>query len=185
MNPVFRNGLLLALSGWVPSVYAQEVPPAQAPAAAAQADSPDDGRSVYSVPSLTPQWQAQAVLNRSTDKLKFLTADEDIVVAQSMSGVVTVLNSENGREYWSSRVGRENDASMPAATDSQLLAVITGPTLHCFEKFTGRRLFSYRMPQSPSAPPIIFRRDVTYGNATRTLRWIVVQIGRASCRERV
>jgi len=174
MNPVFRNGLLLALSGWVPSVYAQEAPPAQAPAAAAQADSPDDGRSVYSVPSLTPQWQAQAVLNRSTDKLKFLTADEDIVVAQSMSGVVTVLNSENGREYWSSRVGRENDASMPAATDSQLLAVITGPTLHCFEKFTGRRLFSYRMPQSPSAPPIIFRRDVTYGNATRTLRWIVV-----------
>lgn len=174
MNPVFRKGLLLALSGWVPAVNAQEAaPPAPAPAAA-QADSSEDGRSVYSVPSLKPQWQAQAVLNRATDKLKYLTADEDVVVAQSMSGVVTVLNSENGREYWSAHVGRTNDATMPAATDSQLLAVITGPTVHAFEKFTGRRLFSYRMPQSPSAAPIIFRREVTYGNATRILRWIVV-----------
>lgn len=175
MNPVFRKGLLLALSGWVPTVNAQEeTTPAPAAPAAAQPAESQDGRAIYSIPSLKPQWQARAVLNRATDKLKHLTADEDVVVAQSMSGVITVLNSENGREYWSSHIGRTNDATMPAATDSQLLAVITGPTIHAFEKFTGRRLFSYRMPQSPSAAPIIFRREVTYGTSTRMLRWIVV-----------
>jgi len=118
MNPVFRKGLLLALSGWVPTVNAQEdTTPAPAPPAAAQPGDSQDGRAIYSVPSLKPQWQARAVLNRATDKLKHLTADEDVVVAQSMSGVITVLNSENGREYWSSHIGRTNDATMPAATD--------------------------------------------------------------------
>ncbi len=127
---------------------------------------------VQSVPSLTQHWSAQAVLNQSIDEVAWLTADEDVVIVQSVRGVVTVLSAQNGREYWSAQVGVTNDASLPAATSEQLIAITTGPTVHLYQKFTGKRLSSYRLPLQPVASPTLVRREV-FG---RMARWLFVPL---------
>ncbi len=127
---------------------------------------------VQSVPSLTQHWSAQAVLNQSIDEVAWLTADEDVVIVQSVRGVVTVLSAQNGREYWSAQVGITNDASLPAATSEQLVAITTGPTVHLFQKFSGKRLSSYRLPLQPVASPTLVRREVL----RRMTRWLFVPL---------
>ncbi|MFZ9088503.1 MAG: PQQ-binding-like beta-propeller repeat protein [Planctomycetaceae bacterium] len=132
-------------------------------------------QTVVSIPSLTPHWSAQAILNQSVDKVAHLTGDEDVIVIQSVSGMVTVLSAQNGREHWSSQVGPAGDASLPAASDPELLAIITGPTVHIYQKFTGDRICSYRLPLQPAASPTLVRREPETAIG-KTARWIFIPL---------
>ncbi|MFM8479068.1 MAG: PQQ-binding-like beta-propeller repeat protein, partial [Planctomycetaceae bacterium] len=148
----------------------------QAPAEVTQSMSSGTGPLVVSMPRLKKLWDAQAVLNQRNDKTAWVTSDEYVVVVQSMRGLVTVLNAENGREYWSTQVGSAEDVSLPAVTDRELVCVVCGPTLNVFAKFSGKQLFSWRLPEMPSSAPSLVRREVVRGGLTRVVRWIFVPL---------
>jgi len=177
MNSPFRITLLLFLYSLSSSITAaQDDAAVQAPAEAIPSASAGTGPLIVSMPSLKKLWDAQAVLNQRNDKTAWVTSDEYVVVAQSMRGLVTVLNAENGREYWSTQVGTPDDVSLPAVTDRELVCIVCGPTLNVFAKFSGKRLFSWRLPQMASSAPLLVRREVVRGGLTRIVRWIFVPL---------
>lgn len=186
MITLFRTSLLLSLlatAGVVRGMQDESAAPGvEAPAGAAVEAVPTTGTGplIVSMPTLRRIWDAQAVLNQRNDKAAWVTSDEYVVVVQSMRGLVTVLNAENGREYWSAQAGRPEDVSLPAVTDRELICIVTGPTLIVFEKFSGRRLFAWRLPQMPASAPSLVRREMNYGGLTRIVRWIFVPLADGS-----
>ena len=107
------------------------------------------------IPPLVKLWDAQAVINTQRDKVSHIVNDEDVVIVQSSSGLVTALNAETGREMWTVQVGRTDEVSMPASSNASIVMIVTGPTLYALDKFSGKELFSYRLPSHPSAGPVI------------------------------
>jgi outer membrane protein assembly factor BamB len=124
-------------------------PVADAPVAdSAVADAAD-------VPPLVQLWESQAVLNVERDIVAHIVNDEDVVYVQSSAGVVTALNADTGREMWTAQVGRTDEVAMPATSNASIVMVVAGPALYALDKFSGKELFSYRLPSHPSAGPVI------------------------------
>ncbi len=122
------------------------------------ADEPAADQSVtdaVAVPPLVRLWEAQAVLNAERDKVAHLVNDEDVVLVQSTAGIVTALNAETGREMWTAQVGRTDEVAMPATSNASIVMIVAGPALYALDKFSGKELFSYRLPSQPSAGPVI------------------------------
>ena len=107
------------------------------------------------IPPLVKLWEAQAVLNVERDKVAHIVNDEYVVFVKSTAGIVTALNAETGREMWTAQVGRTDEVAMPATSNSSIVMVVAGPALYALDKFSGKELFSYRLPSQPSAGPVI------------------------------
>ena len=182
MNYLLRSATLLAILGTSSAAPAWDE--AEAPAAVSPVSPPlsndTDGRTVYTVPILKQLWETQAVLNVTRDKVAHIANDENAIFVQSTAGVVTALNAESGRQFWSAQVGRSDEVAMKATSDGQLVAVVAGPTIHAFDKFSGQKLFSYRLPTTASGPPLITRREFTVGNRVNVIRNIFVPIADTS-----
>lgn len=150
MTTLHRTFMFLAIL--VPGSIgtATDEPVAVDEAAASPADS-----TAVEVPPLVRVWEAHAVLNVSRDHVAHIVNDEDVVFVQSSSGVVTAINAETGREMWTALVGRSDEVSMPASSNANIVMIVAGPTLYALDKFTGRQLFSFRLPSLPSAGPVI------------------------------
>ncbi|MFO0976659.1 MAG: PQQ-binding-like beta-propeller repeat protein [Planctomycetaceae bacterium] len=188
MKRLLRTGMMLTAlgSGSHFAMAQEETDTAAADAAPAQAPVIDpskeslDGKLVFSLPTLEKKWESQAVINSSRDKIAHLVVDEDVIIVQSNTGLVTVFNAENGRKYWSSQVGRNDEVSVPAATDSQMLVISTGLSIHAFDKFSGLRLFSYSLPHVATAAPTLARREITEGDNVRIARWLSLPVSDGS-----
>lgn len=135
-----------------------------------------DGKIIYNIPTLKQLWESQAVINASRDKVAHIALDEEVVFVQSSAGVVTAMNAESGRRFWSSQVGRNDEVAMKGSTDSQMVVIVVGPVIHAFDKFSGYKLFSFRLPNPPSAAPLLTKREVTTGNRTEVTRSIFVPL---------
>jgi len=135
-----------------------------------------DGKIIYNVPTLKQLWESQAVINASRDKVAHIALDEEVVFVQSTAGVVTAMNAESGRRFWASQVGRNDEVAMKGSTDSQMVVIVVGPVIHAFDKFSGNKLFSFRLPNPPSAAPLLTKREVTTGNRTEVTRSIFVPL---------
>ena len=107
------------------------------------------------IPPLVQLWEAQAVLNVERDKVAHIVNDEDVILVQSTAGIITALNAETGREMWKTQVGRTDEVAMPATSNARLVMIVAGPALYALDKFSGKELFSYRLPSQPSAGPVI------------------------------
>lgn len=118
------------------------------------ADEPAEAPQVATGP-LVPRWNTQAILDTSRDHARHVVHDETVTLVQSSAGVVTAMNSENGRKLWARQVGRNDEASLPAGTSSQYALLITGPVVHALDKFTGDELFTYRLPRQPTVGPAV------------------------------
>ncbi len=188
MKRLLRTGMMLTALGsgsqFVAAQENEEDAAAAAPAAAPVQAFDDavvlDGKGVFSLPTLERKWESQAVINSSRDKIAHLVIDEDVIIVQSNTGLVTVFNSENGRKYWSSQVGRNDEVSVPAATDSQMMVIASGMTIHAYDKFSGLHLFSYTLPHVATAAPTLVRRELTEGDNIRTARWLTVPVADGS-----
>ncbi|MFN9720476.1 MAG: PQQ-binding-like beta-propeller repeat protein [Planctomycetota bacterium] len=181
MMHLLRSAALLALFATGTSVFGWDETTTDEAAPADATQTPPiaeiDGRSKYSLPILQKRWENQAVLNVSRDKVAHITADEDVVVVQSTSGTVTVFNSESGQQLWSAKVGQTDEVAMKATTDTQLVAIVSGPVLHGFDKFSGQKLFGFRLPITASAEPLLTRRERSVGNNQRITRTVFVPLG--------
>lgn len=185
MNPslrkiLFRTTASLILMGWggIEFVSAQDEAAVEAPVeeGVLPADVVDESEpiTIYNVPSLKLLWEAQAVINTGRDKVAHIALDEEVIFVQSSAGVVTALNTESGRRFWSAQVGRNDEVSMKATTDSQMVAVVVGPVIHAFDKFSGQKLFAFRLDNAASGAPLITRREIAVGNRIDVIRHIFV-----------
>ena len=177
---LLRTTASLILLGWggVESVSAQGEAAAMAPVEDSVLPSvvvdESEPITIYNLPSLQLHWEAQAVINKGRDKVAHIALDEEVVFVQSSAGVVTALNSESGRRFWSAQVGRNDEVAMKATTDSQMVAVVVGPVVHAFDKFSGQKLFAFRLDNAASGAPLITRREIAVGNRIDVIRHIFV-----------
>ena len=100
MTYLLRTTALLAALGSLTAVRAWDEAPAGAQAALPVA-SEEEGRTIFTIPSLSKAWESQAVIDPSRDKVVHIGNDEDSVIVQSTAGVVTVFHPESGLEFWS------------------------------------------------------------------------------------
>jgi outer membrane protein assembly factor BamB len=115
----------------------------------------DISETDLSTAKVHPRWQSQAVMNSSRDRLSFFTADVDNIYIQSSAGVVTALNADTGRKLWASQIGLNDESSLAAVSNDDVLLITTGPVIHAVNKFTGNELFKFRLPGQPSTPPAV------------------------------
>ncbi len=159
MTTLQRTLGLLALFLSSASGIAADEPAADAPQPDPPvADAPVADAAVAdteAIPPLVQLWESQAVLNVDRDVVAYIVNDEDIVYVQSSAGIVTALNADTGREMWTAQVGRTDEVAMPATSNASIVMVVAGPALYALDKFSGKELFSYRLPSQPSAGPVI------------------------------
>jgi outer membrane protein assembly factor BamB len=102
---------------------------------------------------LVRAWWTQAMLNPTSEAVRYLSADEDNVYVQSSSGIVTAIHAETGRRLWSALIGRANEESLRVATNEEQALVAVGLHLFAVDKFTGRTLWNLDLPHHPSTSP--------------------------------
>ena len=108
-------------------------------------------------------WWSQATLNVETDLLLHLTADEELLYAQSRTGIVTAFDAETGERLWSRLLGTPEAPSFPVATNSDQLVLATGMNLFALDKFNGKLLWRLNLPTHPSTAPEINDLQVYVG----------------------
>jgi outer membrane protein assembly factor BamB len=102
---------------------------------------------------LERMWWNQATINPSRDRVSFLTADENVVVVQSRSGLVTAFDISNGRKLWAVQVARVDAVSFPAVTNDDLVLLVSGTSMTALQKFSGKMVWTFTLPSSPSTSP--------------------------------
>jgi len=102
---------------------------------------------------LERMWFNQATLNPSRDRVQHLVADENVVIVQSRSGVVTTFDITNGRKLWAVQPARVDAISFPAVTNDDLVLIVSGMSMYALQKFTGKLAWSFKLPSSPSTSP--------------------------------
>lgn len=98
-------------------------------------------------------WWSQATLDAGSDRVQYLTADEDAVYAQSRTGVVTAFDAETGEQLWARLVGRPNAATFPIVSNDTQVLVATGMNLYALGKRSGRQDWHLQLPHHPSTAP--------------------------------
>lgn len=101
------------------------------------------------------RWQSQAVLDVTRDVIAHVSNDENNVYLQSSAGVLTAFDAENGRRLWARQTGRTDEPAMAAISNQDIVVVASGPTLVGFNKFNGTQVINFRLPDVPSARPVI------------------------------
>ncbi|MFN0198643.1 MAG: PQQ-binding-like beta-propeller repeat protein [Planctomycetaceae bacterium] len=102
---------------------------------------------------LTRMWSGQATINASRDKVRHLTADEEMVFVQSTAGVMSAFESETGRKLWAIQLGRSDNISYPAVTNSHIVLFAVGMKLFALERRSGDVLWELDLNRHPSTSP--------------------------------
>ena len=100
-------------------------------------------------------WTGQATLDRARDQLRHVHNDEELLYVQSSAGVVSAFHAESGRRMWVRQVGRNDEQSMRAVSNSEHVLILAGPVAWGLDKFTGDELFQFRLPGQPAESPAI------------------------------
>ena len=108
-------------------------------------------------------WVGQATLNPSRDKLSHVVLDEEVVIAQASSGIVTAFDSETGRKFWSVQLGRTDLKSFAAVTNQDQVIVIAGSQVYAVQKYTGELLWQHEIPEQPSVSPSMDEKNLYNG----------------------
>lgn len=106
-------------------------------------------------------WWNQATIDPARDRVRYLVADEDVLVVQTRSGMVTAFDAENGKRLWARQLGRRDAVSFPAVMNQDLALILSGSNLYAIRKFTGGLHWTLRVPVAPSTSPGI-DEDLVY-----------------------
>jgi outer membrane protein assembly factor BamB len=131
-------------------------------AAASDSAAQPPGRGQGAMPSepslnrlgLTRRWWSHATIDKSRDKVRYITADETHLFMQSTSGGITAFNAESGRHLWSRQIGPTDRVGLRATLGDELLLVINGAILYAIDKQSGDIVWEYNLPSQPSSRPV-------------------------------
>ena len=108
-------------------------------------------------------WWNQANIDPRRDTLRYLTADEQIVYAQTTAGTVTAVDMETGRQLWSVQLGRPDAPSYPVTSNNELALVMSSLDLFAIDKWTGNLAWRIRVPGQPTTSPVMDEEQVYVG----------------------
>ena len=114
--------------------------------------------------NLERMWWNQATLDPSRDIVRHLTADENVVIVQSRSGLTTVFDISNGRKLWAVQIGRVDSVAFPAITNDDYVMIASGTALYALQKFTGKLIWKFDLPAAPSTSPAIDDDQIYVGS---------------------
>lgn len=104
---------------------------------------------------LEVRWTSQAVLDVQRDKVAHVTNDENNIYVQSVGGLLSVFDAENGRKLWAQQVGPFGEPTLPAVSNKRMVIVCAGPSVYGYDKFSGMPLIEFRLKKQPSASPVM------------------------------
>ena len=139
------------------------------PATAASAQTLGTGlptRTLLDRYGLERAWANQATINVQSDVVTYLYADEEVVVVQTRSGLLTVFDAETGSRLWDGQLAVPNQYSYPAVTNADTLFVVIGSRMYARNKYTGEELWTLRLPNSPSTAPAVDGQNIYVGLIT-------------------
>ena len=105
-------------------------------------------------------WWAQTNLTPSRDSIRHIVVDEENLYVQATSGLVTAFDNQTGRQLWSAQLGRRDQNSFPAVSNSELVLFCTGIRLYAVSKFEGDVIWELTLPGHPSTSPAIDHKQV-------------------------
>jgi outer membrane protein assembly factor BamB len=140
----------------------------------AYAQRATDGRALPSQQTLERYglklaWWGQANLDPIEDRVRWVTIDEEVVVVQSMKGVVTTFDHNNGRRLWSAQYGRPDVHSYSVTTNDELIIIPVGLRLYAVDKFNGELVWQVILPTYPSTSPSVDSTRVYIGSLNGSL----------------
>ena len=112
---------------------------------------------------LERMWWNQATMDPSRDRLEHLVADEEVIVAQSRGGMMTVFDAETGKKLWAVRLGRSRGSTFAPVINDDIVLAIAGTNMHAIKKFKGEYEWKFRLPSAPSTSPAIDDNRVYVG----------------------
>lgn len=95
-------------------------------------------------------WWSQATINPKRDKVKHMVLDEENVYLQGTGGSVTAFDAESGKRLWSVQLGNRDEPIFAGVSNEKHFLAISGMTLYCIERFSGRVLWELTLPAMPS-----------------------------------
>ena len=104
---------------------------------------------------LTRGWRAQVDLNRSVDRIAFITQFDGVLYIQTKHGMVHAMDAETGKKIWSAQIGRTTQVSLAPGVNHTYLAVITGTTVHVLDRITGKEKFEHTLTSVPGTGPAL------------------------------
>lgn len=108
-------------------------------------------------------WWGRASIDPGSEKVDFVTNDEEMVFVRSTTGIITAFDAETGRKMWATLVGRPNQQSYPPVSNADQLLVAVGMNLISLDKRTGDVIWELMLPKHPSAPPAVDDEQVYIG----------------------
>jgi len=112
-------------------------------------------RNLLSRFGLERAWSNQATIDVRSDVVRHLVADEEVVIVQTRSGLVTVFDAQSGVKLWDAQLSRVNEYSFPAVTNGDVMFVVIGSTVYARDKFRGNELWTLELPSVPSTSPTV------------------------------
>lgn len=112
---------------------------------------------------LTRPWWSHATLNRASDTLLHMTADEKHIFLQSSAGVISGFDAETGKHLWSRPVGLSNRVIFAATITDESLVFISGLVMFGIDKDNGSIAFEMNLPNQPSTSPVAEGRQLYFG----------------------
>jgi outer membrane protein assembly factor BamB len=124
-----------------------------------------DRMSLYSTPNPPPRdvldrlslqmaWQNSVPMDGRRDGFLALYAAGPHLIAQTRSGLVCLLNAEDGRILWQTRLGKAYSGTLPPGFNSFIVVVINNGIIYGLERDTGRISWEYPLPFAMSVAPV-------------------------------
>lgn len=125
--------------------------------------APDVGSGLHAQPPsqatldrlrLAQEWYAHVPLQGAKDGLALVQViDEELVIAQTRSGLVVALDARTGAKQWSYRLPAAYAVTYPVATAGRFVFVANLATLVCLQRLTGQVEFVQRLTGSVTTGP--------------------------------
>ncbi|MCY2968823.1 MAG: PQQ-like beta-propeller repeat protein [Planctomycetota bacterium] len=112
---------------------------------------------------LTRSWWAHAVTNRQRDRMTYVTADEDLMIAQSSTGIVSAFDPETGRLRWFHQVGATDSPAYPASFNDSHVFILNAGQLIALNRKKGDVAFALPMPGQANASAVADEKQVYVG----------------------
>ena len=108
-------------------------------------------------------WWGQATLNAKRDFVKYMVLDEENIYLQSTGGTVTAFEADSGKRLWAVQLGNRDEPIFPGVSNEKHFLAVSGMTLYCIERFSGKVLWELMMPAMPSVGPSVDDEHIYIG----------------------
>ncbi|MEM9702438.1 MAG: PQQ-binding-like beta-propeller repeat protein, partial [Planctomycetota bacterium] len=117
------------------------------------------------VAGLEIAWWAVAPVPAGSDRIEYLSADEDAVYVQTEGNLLTAIDLTTGAEKWVSRIGREGQKGIRVSTTPAIDAgpetdaapakviVCVGRVAYAIDKDSGETIWALPIPAAAAASP--------------------------------